>query len=349
MAEKVEKSNPETAPDPEEDDLDDLDDVLDEFQATSISEQAKPTAASTMTPAASGPGRPTSSNDAPKPPADMSEEDFAKQLQTGMSSLISELDQNPEMQAEFEKMMQELIAAGAAGTDQEAGQHLKQAAEAVPKAPATDEGSKPKSVASASSKKGAAGGDDFQDTIRRTMQRMQASDTGATQASTAPQSEEDLLAQMMKELTEGGGGMGGGEDFNAMLMSMMAQLTNKEILYEPMKELNDKFPAWLEKNREGTPKEDLERYERQHALVGEIVGRFEKQGYSDENEEDREYIVERMQKVRLRAEHSKILDFNADMNALQMQSEGSPPSDLVGDMSAAQDALGDLEGGCPTQ
>ncbi|KAK4496556.1 hypothetical protein PRZ48_012536 [Zasmidium cellare] len=326
MAEKVpEKINPETAPDPDEDDLDDLDDVLDEFQAASISEKPKP--ASSTAPAASGPGRPNRSNDASQPPADLSEEDFAKQLQSGMSGLISELDSNPQMQQEFEKMMQELIAAGAAGTDQQAGEHLKQAAEAVPKVPAADEGNKPKAGA-ASSKKGAAGGDDFQDTIRRTMQRMQASDTGATQASTAPQSEDDMLAQMMKELTEGGGGMGGGEDFNAMLMNMMAHLTNKEILYEPMKELSDKFPAWLEKNREKTPKEELERYEKQKKLVDEIVARFERNGYSDDNEQDREYIVERMQ---------------------EMQSQGSPPSDLVGDMSAAQDALGDLESGCPTQ
>lgn len=296
MAEKVpEKINPETAPNPDEDDLDDLDDVLDEFQAASISDKSKAAPSSTA-PTASGPGRPTTGNDVPQAPGDLSEEDFAKQLQSGMSSLITELDSNPQMQQEFEKMMQELIAAGAAGTDQEAGEHLKQAAEAVPKAPAAEEGSKPKTPAS-SSKKSPAGGDDFQDTIRRTMQRMQASDSGATAASTAPQSEDDILAQMMKELTEGGGGMGEGEDFNSMLMSMMAHLTNKDILYEPMKELSDKFPAWLEKNRDKTPKDELERYEEQKKLVDEIVARFERSGYSDDNEEDRDYIVERMQKV----------------------------------------------------
>ena len=43
----------------------------------------------------------------------------------------------------------------------------------------------------------------------------------------------------------------------------------------------------------------LARFEEQHSLVKEIVGRFERKGYSDENEDDREYIVERMQKVRL--------------------------------------------------
>lgn len=32
-----------------------------------------------------------------------------------------------------------------------------------------------------------------------------------------------------------------------------------------------------------------------------------------------------------------------------MQAAGSPPPDLVGDMSAAQDALGGLDEQCPTQ
>jgi peroxin-19 len=32
-------------------------------------------------------------------------------------------------------------------------------------------------------------------------------------------------------------------------------------------------------------------------MVKQIVERFEKKGYSDDNEDDREYIVERMQRV----------------------------------------------------
>ena len=82
-----------------------------------------------------------------------------------------------------------------------------------------------------------------------------------------------------------------------MLMTMMTQLTNKEILYEPMKELHDKFPGWLEKNASSTDREELGRYREQQKLVGQIGGRFERKGYTDENEQDREYIVERMQKV----------------------------------------------------
>lgn len=52
----------------------------------------------------------------------------------------------------------------------------------------------------------------------------------------------------------GGGGLGdfGGEgseeEFFKMFLGMMEQFINKEIFYELMKELYDKFFEWLEKN-----------------------------------------------------------------------------------------------------
>lgn len=209
---------------------------------------------------------------------------------------MGELDSNPEMQKEFERMMAELVQAGQAPTDAEAIEHIGKATEAV-----NLSGDVPAAAGastSSSSKKAAPGQQEsFQDTVRKTMERMQASGASAdaAAASDAPSSEEDMMAQLMKELQAGGGG--GEEDFNKMLMGMMSQLTNKEILYEPMRELYDKFPAWLEENRGKTDKEDLARYEEQHAMVKQIVERFEMKGYSDDNEDDREYIVERMQKV----------------------------------------------------
>jgi peroxin-19 len=38
-----------------------------------------------------------------------------------------------------------------------------------------------------------------------------------------------------------------------------------------------------------------------------------------------------------------------DANMVQMQAAGSPPPDLVGDMNAAQEALSEMDQGCPTQ
>jgi peroxin-19 len=227
-----------------------------------------------------------------------------------MQDLMGELDSNPEMQREFERMMAELVQAGQAATDAEAIEHIGKATEAVhlggedvsagaasSSSSAGDAGKKSSSAGSSAQQQQQ---ESFQDTIRKTMERMQASGASASEAaaaSSAPSSaEDDMMAQLMRELQAGGGG-GGEEDFNKMLMGMMAQLTNKDILYEPMKELHDKFPAWMEKNRASTGKEDLARFEEQHSLVKDIVGRFERKGYSDENEDDREYIVERMQKV----------------------------------------------------
>ncbi|RYC54978.1 hypothetical protein CHU98_g11234 [Xylaria longipes] len=168
----------------------------------------------------------------------------------------------------------------------------------------------------------------FQETIRRTMARMQASGDQATAAATAEGSEDDFIAEMMKAMKDMPGGDGNEEDFSKVLMGMMEQLTNKEILYEPMKELNDKYPGWMEKNKDTLTKDDLKRYQEQQVLVAEMVARFQQPTYSDSNPADREYIVDRMQK---------------------MQAAGSPPHDLVGDMPSAKEVLDAPEDSCAPQ
>ncbi|GJC98572.1 pex19 protein family [Colletotrichum higginsianum] len=290
-------------PDPDEDDLDDLDDMLDDFAAVNVNTKKpeQPVASS-----ASGPGKPAAvaedEVDEKTLEEMLSSDDFAKQLQAGMADLIGEFEKNPEMQAQFDNVFKQISAAtGEAGSSEE--QAHPRPTSSSSKAPASDP------IADGS----------FQETIKKTMERMQASGQQAT-AAAAESSTEDLLAEMMKQFGEGNmeGGGGSEEEFSKMLMGMMEQLTNKEILYEPMKELNDKFPEWFEKNRAKTPAEDLKRYEEQQALVKEIVAKFEEKTYADSNSADREYIVDRMQK---------------------MQAAGSPPSDLVGDMPSAQDAF----------
>lgn len=185
------------------------------------------------------------------------------------------------MQKEFDTMFKSMTAAAE-----------KAATEDAAASPAQEPSS-----STSDAKTAAAGDASFQDTIRRTMERMQASGDQAT-AAAAESSPDDLLAEMMKQFGQGGGmGEGSDEDFSKMLMGMMEQLTNKEILYEPMKELDDKFPEWLEKNRATTKPEELKQYEEQQGLVKEIVAKFEEKTYDDSNAADREYIVNRMQKV----------------------------------------------------
>ena len=251
-------------------------DMLDEF-SPSKPENKPPTKPS-------GPGRPQAE---PAATEGISDDDFATQLQAGMADLLGELETSPEMQAQFESMLKELGGAAALG----------EAAGAASEPPAVPSSLKPSASKSGDKSKDGDAEKTFQETIKKTMERMQASGDQAT-AAAASENTDDILAEMMKAMQASGlDGEGGEEDFSKMLLGMMEQLTNKEILYEPMKELDDKFPEWMEKNKGKVKEDDMKRYKEQQVYVREIVGRFELKTYTDENAADREYIVERMQKV----------------------------------------------------
>lgn len=282
MADKQPEKHVEMVPDPDEDDLSDLDDMLDDFSATSIKD-SKPTAPPTSAAPSSTTAQSKPSSSSIPSQSSTEDDDFARQLQAGMAELLGGLGEDPEMQKQFEQMMKELSAAA----EQEAAD--------TPAPPANASKSSTTSAPSASS---SASKPAFASTIEKTMERMQASGQSAS-AAAASSSQDDMLAQMLKDLENGNfPAMDGDQgDFNSMLMGMMEQLVNKDILYEPMKELHDNFPEWLEKNKDSTSKQDLERYKTQQAVVKDIVDRFEKKDFSDDNKEDREYIVDKMQQV----------------------------------------------------
>ncbi|OAA66615.1 peroxisomal membrane protein receptor [Niveomyces insectorum RCEF 264] len=336
----------EDVPDPDEDDLDDLDDFLDEFSAAKIDSNAPATAQS-------GPGRPSAASAAPAVPATtaaaatpgqssaaaggggdvdqeemFSDDEFAKQLEANMADLLGEIENSPDVQAQFETLLKEF---GMAADGSAAGNASASSATGSPPPPTPKQATGP-APAAATTSASSSGDASFQETIRRTMERMQASGEQATAAAAADTEGgvDDLLSEFMKQMQAGGGGSGAGneDELSKMLVGMMEELTNKEILYEPMKELDDKFPAWMAANKATTSAADLERYTEQQLVVKEIVTRFEAPSYSDANPDDREYIVDRMQR---------------------MQAAGSPPSDLVGNMPSAQDALAAPDETCNPQ
>lgn len=204
---------------------------------------------------------------------DEAADEFSKQLQDQMAALMGTVDESPEMKTEIEAMMRELGIAA-------------------------DHGKPSKSEDRVNGKASSSNTEEpFHKTIRKTMERMQVSGDQATAAAKTDDSG-DMLAQMLKEMQDGGlKGAGDDEGFNKMLLGMMEQLTNKEILYEPMKELYDRFPRWMSENRSSTSADDLRRYDEQQRLVREIVERFEQNSYMDSHAPDREFIVERMQQV----------------------------------------------------
>lgn len=194
-----------------------------------------------------------------------------------MAALLGNVDETPEMRKEIEALMHELGAAAGSGVPEPA---------------------KPGTRITSTQATPSKAENGFQTTILKTMERMKDSGEQACAAAAASDDSDDILAQVLKEMQSGGvDGADSEEGFSKMLMSMMEQLTNKEILYEPMKELHDKFPGWMSQNKDRVTKDDLRRYENQERLVKEIVAKFDEQGYTDTNAADRQYIVERMQQV----------------------------------------------------
>lgn len=198
--------------------------------------------------------------------------EFSKQLEEQMAALMGSVDESPEMKREIQILMQDLV--GVADIEKKSNTNLAVAQ--------TDTSSSEKP---------------FQETIRRTMERMQASREKA-EIPTADEDPDDIFAQMLREVQNGGLDEATNEEgLSKMLMNVMEELTNKEILYQPMKELHDKFPSWMREHGSSVEEADLLRYREQERLVGEIVGKFDEKGYSDSAPADREFIVERMQKA----------------------------------------------------
>uniref|UniRef100_A0A453P8E7 Uncharacterized protein n=1 Tax=Aegilops tauschii subsp. strangulata TaxID=200361 RepID=A0A453P8E7_AEGTS len=95
------------------------------------------------------------------------------------------------------------------------------------------------------------------------------------------------------------------QDMDSIVETMMKQLLSKEILYEPMKDIVEKYPKWLEDNKSKISKEEYERYGNQLELMLKL-------------NEVYEHEPENMSKV-----------FEIMQN---MQECGQPPSDLVQDI-----------------
>ncbi|KAJ5326956.1 Pex19 protein [Penicillium brevicompactum] len=323
----------------EDSEFDELDDVLDDFS------KPKPEAAPAQPAPAQSPAPAQDPSTGIAPP-DFDEDAFLKQLEQDMANMMgggapaaptadpnvqSTVDQGAEM---FAKQLEE--------SGVPPGDFLKQlladvmaeqgGAGGSGAAAAGASNAKPQSSAPEASSEQPA--DSFNDAIKRTMGRMKESGDKATAAaSNEDDLSDDMIAQLLKAVEAGADGAGEDGDLSKMFMGMMEQLSNKEMLYEPMKELDVKFGPWLEKNKSGgsVPIEDIERFQKQAEIVKQIVTKFEERSYSDDDPKCREYIWERMQ---------------------EMQAAGSPPEELV-----SNPLMGDLGGGaagagmpdCPQQ
>jgi len=67
-------------------------------------------------------------------------------------------------------------------------------------------------------------------------------------------------------------------NYKGMVEGFMKQLITKEILYEPMKALFDKYPEWLEQNKDKIKPEEYDNYLKQYGYIEKIVFTYDTQG-----------------------------------------------------------------------
>lgn len=119
---------------------------------------------------------------------------------------------------------------------------------------------------------------------------------------------EDLLSQLLSSF----GNTEDGKDFDMskLLVDMLEQLSSKGILYDPIKDLNTKFPDYLSENKTTLSTEEYDNFSKQYEITNDIVAVFESEGYSDDDSAQREKV-------------NSLLE--------SLQELGQPPKDLVGD------------------
>ncbi|KAI0055701.1 Pex19-domain-containing protein [Artomyces pyxidatus] len=298
-----------------DEDVEDLDDVLEEFNAP----PKQPAPAPTPSPAK--PTSPPTTSAAPEPADadDLLSGDFAAEFARQMESVLRELGGPlaPEP------------APAATGKDADAARD--EAFRAAWEAMLVDEmdGLTDLSGVGKEKEKGATAGaeepeDAFQRSVRQAMERLKVSEeTLQADAAAGPGADfEQLLAQL---------GEGAEEDdaLQGILEGMMGQLMGKDVLYEPLKELHDKFPGYLAEHEATLSVEDRTRYKAQQDCVTKIIAIFEDPSYSDAD------TVKGAQVVALVSD---------------MQAHGTPPPEIMGPMppgfELGSDGLPKMPDGC---
>ncbi|KAK5637794.1 hypothetical protein RI129_000022 [Pyrocoelia pectoralis] len=95
---------------------------------------------------------------------------------------------------------------------------------------------------------------------------------------------------------------------------MMQSLLSKDVLYPSLKDILNKYPAWMEANGGSLSSADRQRYEKQQELMTEVCAALEKESDGDTKSDKKarfENVLTLMQKL---------------------QDYGQPPTDLVGDL-----------------
>eukprot|EP00244_Chara_vulgaris_P012012 TRINITY_DN6169_c0_g1_i8.p1 TRINITY_DN6169_c0_g1~~TRINITY_DN6169_c0_g1_i8.p1 ORF type:complete len:342 (-),score=57.57 TRINITY_DN6169_c0_g1_i8:426-1451(-) len=121
-----------------------------------------------------------------------------------------------------------------------------------------------------------------------------------------PTADHEFVEKLMEQFES----LGGSQDIQGLMETMIKQLLSKEVLHAPMMEISERYPVWLEANKSKISEEDYSRYAKQLDLMKKLCEMY------DTCPEDFEKIMELMQ---------------------QMQDCGNPPSEIMKELAPGLD------------
>ena len=201
-----------------------------------------------------------------------------------------QIDPNDMGMAGIDDMMKQLMQGGLGGPDgsgeadeflgqllqemqSQIGDELKNMEQSSPKKKASPKKASPKKASpkksqqpansTSSSAAGGGGGESEVDQaiaslVEGMAQQAKLDDPNINSAADGDGMEDEFLKNMMSQLGEGFGGEDGGVNADALIDGVMEELLQKDLMYEPIKKVSEKFPEWLEKNKGKIPEEDYE-------------------------------------------------------------------------------------------
>ncbi|XP_074599246.1 peroxisomal biogenesis factor 19 [Brevipalpus obovatus] len=104
---------------------------------------------------------------------------------------------------------------------------------------------------------------------------------------------------------------GGEPDILPFVTNFMQNMLSKQVLYPSMKDLSERYPAWLDANRDKLEPDELSRYSSQLEYLQQVCSEFE----AEQDSDSRQVKDERFQRILLIMK--------------QMRDCGSPPNDLI--------------------
>ncbi|GLD93492.1 hypothetical protein PINS_up002084 [Pythium insidiosum] len=242
---------------PDDVDLDDLlDDALDDF-ADEISSSSAKSNHSTAATASAAPEISAVLEDAAAT-TDQTADHEMETLKESMAKFLEDA-QNPEFQQVLEQAFRELSTDGGDGADIE------------------------KLLGSLSMKSGDAGAaaapevaDEDLDVnvgVAKTLQNMAKAveDMEGLESAKMEEMGEEMMEEMLRKFET----MGEKSDFQDLVDGMMQQLLSKDVMYDPMKQICERYPSWLAEKQPLLPAEDYERYGKQYQYFQRIIAVYE--------------------------------------------------------------------------